>query len=162
MEAVSSKIVNLLVNGNNYVVTVASNDTLLSVLRDKLGLTGTKFGCGNGECGACTVLIDGEAVNSCIVLALNCEGKEIQTIEGLASSNGDLHPIQKAFVDNFAIQCGFCTPGIIMSTKSLLEKNQNPTEYEIKEAVNGNICRCTGYENIIKAVSAAAETIRGK
>ncbi|WP_206812710.1 (2Fe-2S)-binding protein [Paradesulfitobacterium ferrireducens] len=162
MEAVSSKIVNILVNGNNYEVTVASNDTLLTVLRDKLGLTGTKFGCGNGECGACTVLIDGEAVNSCLVLALNCEGKEIQTIEGLASSNGDLHPIQQAFVDNFAIQCGFCTPGIIMSTKSLLEKNQNPTEYEIREAVNGNICRCTGYENIVKAVSAAAETLRGK
>ncbi len=162
MPANTSKTIQLSINGRKNTVQIDANETLLDVLREKLRLTGTKFGCGNGECGACTVIIDGQSVNSCLLLAIECEGKEILTIEGLAGENGELDPIQQAFIDNFGIQCGFCTPGVILSTKALLDINQSPTEEEIREAINGNLCRCTGYENIVKSISVAAESIRGK
>ena len=125
--------------------------TLLDVLREDLELTGTKYGCGEGECGACSVLLDGDVVNACLVLALECEGSEVVTVEGL-TAGGELHPIQKAFVDHGAIQCGFCTPGMIMATHALLQKNPSPSEDEIKRALEGNLCRCTGYRKIIDAV----------
>jgi carbon-monoxide dehydrogenase small subunit len=135
--------------------------TLLEVLREDLGLTGTKEGCGLGECGACTVLMDGRAINSCLVLAAEADGREITTIEGLA--DGDrLHPIQQAFVDHGGLQCGFCTPGMIMSAKALLDKNPHPTEEEIKQGITGNLCRCTGYTKIIESIKAAAEKMGGK
>jgi aerobic carbon-monoxide dehydrogenase small subunit len=161
MNANTTKTVQLTVNGKKHSLQIEPNEVLLDVIREKLKLTGTKCGCGNGECGACTILIDGQAINSCLVLAVECEGKNIETIEGLADKNGELHPIQQAFVDYFAIQCGFCTPGMIMAAKALLDKNPSPTELEIREAINGNLCRCTGYENIVKAISAAAESLRG-
>jgi carbon-monoxide dehydrogenase small subunit len=129
--------------------------TLLQMLRDKLALTGTKNGCEAGECGACTVLVDGEPTNSCMMLALEADGREIMTVEGLAPE-GQLSPIQQAFVDHNAVQCGFCTPGMLVSTYGLLRRNPNPTEEEIKEALVGNLCRCTGYVRIIQAVQAAA------
>ena len=125
------------------------------MIREELGLTGTKEGCGSGECGACTVLVNGEAVNSCLYPAVEIEGKELQTIEGLASKEGTLHPLQKAFIENGGIQCGFCSPGMIMSSKALLEENPNATEDEIKHALAGNICRCTGYLQIVESVKAA-------
>ena len=145
-----------LVNGETVNVSVAPFETLLDVLRDKLDLTGTKYGCGQGECGACSVILDGHVVNSCLVLAVECEGSEIVTIEGLAAG-GKLHPIQKAFVDHGAVQCGFCTPGMIMAAYALLEANRRPTEQEIKRDLEGNLCRCTGYRKIVDAVLALAE-----
>lgn len=141
-------------NGAAVSAYVEPNWRLLDLLRDTLNLTGTKEACGQGECGACTVLLDNEAVNSCLVLAEQVDGKSVTTIEGLAK-DGVLDPLQQAFVDCGAIQCGFCTPGMIMSAKGLLLKNPNPTEEEIKEAVEGNICRCTGYVKIIEAVKRA-------
>ena len=147
------------VNGKPTKLSVQANETLLDVLRERLGLTGAKFGCGNGECGACTVIKDGKVINACLVLAVECDSSSIRTIEGL-STDHNLHPVQKAFVENFAIQCGFCSPGIIMSTVALLEVNPSPTRAEIKEALNGNLCRCTGYVNIIKAVEAAALALK--
>lgn len=141
-------------NGAAVSAYVEPNWRLLDLLRDTLNLTGTKEACGQGECGACTVLLDNEAVNSCLVLAEQVDGKNVTTIEGLAK-DGVLDPLQQAFVDCGAIQCGFCTPGMIMSAKGLLLKNPNPTEEEIKEAVEGNICRCTGYVKIIEAVKRA-------
>ena len=143
-------------NGEEVRVEVDPAWTLLSVLRDVLELTGTKFGCGYGECGACTVIMDGQAVNSCLLPAFEAEGRSVTTIEGLAGADGQLHPLQKAFVDYGAVQCGFCTPGMIMSAKALLDEKQHPTEDEIKEGVAGNLCRCTGYVKIIEAVKAAA------
>ena len=143
------------VNGEPVKLEVAPDATLLEVLREDLELTGTKYGCGEGECGACSVLLDGKVVNSCLILARECEGSEVLTIEGLGS-NGGLHPIQKAFVDHGAIQCGFCTPGMIMATYALLEANPSPTEAEIKRALEGNLCRCTGYRKIIDAVLSLA------
>jgi carbon-monoxide dehydrogenase small subunit len=128
------------------------------LLREELDLMGTKEGCGSGECGACTVIVNGDAVNSCLYLAAEIDGKEIQTIEGLASSDGTLHPLQKSFVENGGIQCGFCSPGMIMSAKALLNENQNPTTEEIKHALAGNICRCTGYIQIIDSVRAVTIT----
>ena len=140
-------------NGKLMEVEVPPHWTLLKLLREKLGLTGTKEGCGIGECGACTVLIDGMTVNACLVLALKVEGRKIETIEGLGSRDS-LHPLQKSFIDHGAIQCGFCIPGILMSSKALLEQNSNPNREEIKEALSGHLCRCTGYHQIIEAIEA--------
>jgi len=151
--------IQLNINGQDYSVEIEPSSTLLDVLRDKLGLTGTKPNCLEGECGACTVLIDNMAVDSCIYLAVRAQGKKITTIEGL-SKGEKLHPVQEAFVENGAIQCGYCTPGFIMSTLDLLDKHPKPTDDEINQALAGNICRCTGYVNIRKAVRAAAEKVR--
>ena len=142
------------VNGEPVRLMVPPLVTLLDVLRRDLELTGTKYGCGEGECGACSVLLDGKVVNSCLVLALECEGSQVLTIEGLA--DGKLHAIQQAFVDHGAIQCGFCTPGMIMATYALLEANPSPTEDEIKRSLEGNLCRCTGYRKIVDAVLSLA------
>ncbi len=151
------KPIQLLVNGFEYDVLVKPHWTLLHVLREVIGLTGTKEGCGKGECGACTVIMDGEAVLSCLVLAVQARGKPIVTIEGLAR-DGKIDPIQDAFVKYGAIQCGFCTPGMIMTSKAFLGKNPHPAEEEIKKALSGNLCRCTGYVKIIEAVKNAEPT----
>ncbi len=148
--------ITLNVNGDPYTVVVKAHHTLLDVLRDQLGLTGAKRGCENGECGACTVLFDGDPVNSCLVLAVEADGHTIETVEGL-SEGGNLHPLQKAFIEHNAIQCGFCTPGMLMSSKALLKRNPQPTEQEVREALVGNLCRCTGYVRIIDAVLDVAE-----
>jgi aerobic-type carbon monoxide dehydrogenase small subunit (CoxS/CutS family) len=137
-------------------VDVPPHWTLLRLLREKFGLTGTKEGCGIGECGACTVLLDEMPVNSCLVLAPKVEGREVQTVEGLGSRD-NLHPLQKSFIDRGAVQCGFCTPGILMSSKALIGKNLHPTREEIKEAISGHLCRCTGYHQIIEAIEALGE-----
>ena len=144
------------VNEREYNATVQSETTLLSFLRDQLNLMGTKEGCGTGDCGACSVILDGKAVNSCLLLAVEADSKSITTIEGL-SENGILHPLQQAFIDNGAIQCGFCTPGMIMNAYSLLNDNPDITEDEIRLGLAGNICRCTGYAKVIEAVLAARE-----
>ncbi|HIP87406.1 MAG TPA: (2Fe-2S)-binding protein [Anaerolineales bacterium] len=144
------------VNGEKEHLEVPSHMTLLQMLREELGITGPKNGCSAGECGACTVLLDGEPVNSCMVLAVEVDGHEVVTVEGLAKE-GQLTPLQQAFIDYNAVQCGFCTPGILISAEALLERNPHPTEEEIKEALVGNLCRCTGYVRIVKAVQAAAE-----
>lgn len=149
----------LTVNNRIFEVQARPNATLLSVLRDQLDLTGAKCGCGTGDCGACTVLLDGEAVRSCIVPVKNAVGKQITTIEGLARGS-ELHPIQRAFVERGAIQCGFCTPGMILAAKALLDHNPNPTEDEIRAALRFNLCRCTGYARIVEAVQFAAELLR--
>lgn len=146
-------------NDETLTMDVKEDIRLLDFLRDELGLTGTKEGCGEGECGACTVIIDGKAVNSCLVLLPEIDGSEITTIEGL-SKNGELDPIQKAFIDEGAVQCGFCTPGMIMSTKGLLDRKVNPSDEEIMEAIEGNLCRCTGYYKILQAIRTAAENLR--
>jgi carbon-monoxide dehydrogenase small subunit len=145
------------VNGKKEYLTVPSNMTLLVMLRDQLGLTGTKNGCTAGECGACTVLIDGEPVNSCMMLALEADGHEVTTVEGLGYDDGQLSPLQQAFAVHNAVQCGFCTPGMLISAYALLQRNPHPTEDEIREALVGNLCRCTGYLRIVKAVQDAAE-----
>ncbi len=152
------KDINLKINGETYDITVKPNDLLIGVLRDKLGLTGTKEGCDTGKCGCCTVLIDGKVIRSCLTLAITAQGKEITTIEGLADGT-NLHPIQQAFIDHGALQCGFCTPGMIMTTKALLDENPNPTDEEVKKGLVGNICRCTGYVKIIEAIQAAAKEL---
>jgi aerobic-type carbon monoxide dehydrogenase small subunit (CoxS/CutS family) len=146
----------LTVNGEKRTADVGATTTLVELLRDHLGLTGTKVGCGRGECGACTVLLDGRPVDSCIVFAAQCLGREVLTIEGL-SRNGELARIQEAFIDSGAVQCGFCTPGMVMSAYALLLSNPHPTRDEIEEAVSGNLCRCTGYVKIIEAVTRASE-----
>jgi carbon-monoxide dehydrogenase small subunit len=143
------------VNGQDHSLTVEPCRTLLEILRYELGLTGTKEGCGSGNCGSCTVLLDGKAVNSCLVLAAEVEGREITTIEGLAPW-GDLHPLQRAFVDEGAVQCGFCTPGVILTAQSFLDTNPHPTEAEVRLAIAGNLCRCTGYDKIVRAILRAA------
>ncbi len=150
------KTINLTVNGETRSIAVDVNQTLLEVLREDLGLTGTKKGCNQGECGACTVLMDGKPVSSCLVLAVKADGKTVMTIEGVAK-DGSLHPIQETFNQKGAIQCGFCTPGMILTTKNLLDKNPNPSLGEIKEAISGNICRCTGYVQIIEAITSLAK-----
>lgn len=147
--------VTLRVNGETYELSIDVRRTLLEVLRDELNLTGTKEGCGTGDCGACTVLLDGTSIASCLTLAVEAQGKEISTIEGLAE-DGQLHPVQRAFIEHGAIQCGFCTPGMIMSAKALLDKNPQPTETEAREAISGNYCRCTGYTKIVEAILAAS------
>ena len=139
------------INYKQYELEIKPNLTLLSLLRDELGLTGTKCGCEVGECGACTVLIDGKAVNSCLVLAPQIDGQEILTVEGLASGK-QLHPLQESFLDHDAVHCGFCTPGMLMSAKSLLDQHPDPTEEEIRIALSGNLCRCSGYQQIVDAV----------
>lgn len=152
--------IQITVNGKVNEIEVDAWRTLLEVLRDQLNLTGTKQSCAEGHCGACTVLVDGKAVNACLMLALEADGSDIMTIEGLAEGGGKLHPIQEAFVNYGAVQCGFCTPGMIMATKVVLEENPNPSEEEIKKALAGHLCRCTGYVQIIEAVIAAAENMR--
>lgn len=144
------------VNHKPYEVTISPHRTLLEVLREEIGLTGTKEGCGMGGCGACTVVVDGEAVLACLTLALSVEGKDIHTVEGLAKGE-ELSPIQKAFVEHGAIQCGYCTPGMLMSATALLAKNPHPDELEIKKAISGNLCRCTGYVKIVEAIKEAAK-----
>lgn len=153
------KQIKVTVNGVLYELSVQPWETLLHVIREHLGLTGTKEGCGLGECGACTIIMDGKTVNSCLVLAVEADNRVITTIEGLA--NGDeLHPIQEAFIKCGGLQCGFCTPGMIMSAKALLEENPSPDEGEIRKAIAGNFCRCTGYTKIIESIKVAAENMR--
>ncbi len=144
------------VNGEDYNVLVEPQQTLLEVLREKINLTGSKKGCDDGKCGACTVLLNGRAVRACLTLAVNAKDKEVTTIEGL-SRNGELHALQKSFLEHGAIQCGFCSPGMIMAAKAFLDRNTKPNEAEIKEALAGNICRCTGYVKIVEAIKAASE-----
>jgi carbon-monoxide dehydrogenase small subunit len=148
------------VNGEEYSVQVDTRRTLLEVLRETLGLTGTKEMCNKGDCGGCTVIMDGKPVLSCLTLAIEAQGRDIMTIEGLAKGY-ELHPIQKAFVDSGAVQCGYCTPGFIMSAKALLDKTPNPTEDEVKEGIANNICRCTGYVQIVEAIQKAAKAMGG-
>ncbi len=151
--------IELEVNKIRYKRTVRASTTLLEFLREDLGLKGTKRGCDSGQCGACTILMDGKAMNACLILAIQADGKEILTIEGL-SSEGKLHPLQEAFVEEGAVQCGFCVPGMILSAKALLDEKTDPSEKEIREALSGNLCRCTGYVKIIKAVQKAAALMR--
>jgi carbon-monoxide dehydrogenase small subunit len=150
--------IQLWINRESYDFLVEPRHTLLKVLRENLGLTGTKKGCDTGDCGACTVLLNGRPVNSCLVLAVEANGAEITTIEGLAKGN-ELHPIQEAFIQYGAVQCGYCTPGMILSAKALLDENPHPSELEVKRAIAGNLCRCTGYVKIIKAIMSASKSI---
>jgi aerobic carbon-monoxide dehydrogenase small subunit len=152
----STHKINVKINGGLEQVEVPSNMTLLSMLREKLAMTGTKNGCAAGECGACTILMNGEPVNSCMVLAVEADGAELVTVEGLARE-GELDVVQKTIIDKGGVQCGFCTPGVLISTKALLTRNPHPSETEIREALVGNLCRCTGYVRIVEAVQAAAE-----
>jgi len=147
--------ITLKVNGRSYPLSVRPNEILLNVLRDRLGLTGTKYGCGIGECGACTVLLDGRAVLSCQTLAFTADGREITTIEGL-ERDGKLDPVQQAFIDEGAVQCGYCTPGMVLSAKALLDRIPDPSYEQIKQAIRGNLCRCTGYTTILRAIKSAA------
>jgi carbon-monoxide dehydrogenase small subunit len=149
------------VNGEERAVLADTRDTLLELLRDRIGLTGTKEGCSNGNCGTCTVLVDGAPVCACLMLALEAPGRDIVTIEGIANG-GDLHPVQQALVDLNGTQCGFCTPGIVLSAKALLDANPAPTEPDIRHAIAGNLCRCTGYGKIVEAIAAAAASMRGQ
>lgn len=149
-------------NGSKVIVPVEGHQCLIDILRGPLGLTGTNEGCREGECGACTVIVDGRAVNSCLYPALEVEGKSVTTIEGLQGPGSELSIIQQAFVDNGAIQCGFCTPGMTMSAKALLDSNPDPSEEEVREALLGNLCRCTGYVQIVEAVKQAAVRLRDK
>lgn len=150
------KEISFKLNGADVAVSVLPNESLLKVLRRKLGFTGTKEGCGKGDCGACTVILDGDAVDSCLVLAMQVDGREVMTIEGLGTRE-NLHPLQHNFIHLGAIQCGFCTPGQLMSAKAFLDKNPRPTRDEIKVAISGNLCRCTGYVKIIDAIEVTAE-----
>ncbi len=160
-ELVTGKtIVSTTINGEPVEIVCEPRESLLEVLRDTLRLTGAKEGCNNGNCGACNVILDGRLVNSCCVLAVEVTDGEITTIEGLATAEG-LHPVQEAFLQGAALQCGICTPGFIVSTKALLDKNPNPTETEIRYWLAGNLCRCTGYDKIVRAVQAAAENMNG-
>jgi aerobic-type carbon monoxide dehydrogenase small subunit (CoxS/CutS family) len=149
-------------NGAPVEAEVAPHVTLLQMLRETFGLTGTKEGCGMGECGACTVLLDGKTVNACIFPALEVEGRELVTIEGLSDGHGGLHPIQRAFIEAGAIQCGFCTPGMVLSAKGLLDECPRPSEEEIRNGIAGNLCRCTGYVQIVRAIQAASDRMAGK
>ncbi len=148
--------ISFLLNGEALETEVEDHWTLLYFLREELALMGTKEGCGSGECGACTVMVDGKAINACLYLALDVDGKEVMTIEGLAAPDGTLHPLQAAFVEHGAIQCGFCSPGMILSAKALLDENPNPTEEEIRHALAGNLCRCTGYLQIFEAIKSVS------
>lgn len=148
------------INGEVYSISAAPSETLLDLLRYRVGLVGSKKGCDTGDCGSCTVLVDGKAVNSCLILVVETSGASVTTIEGMSSA-GQLHPLQQAFIDHGAVQCGFCTPGMIMAAKSLLEEEPNPTEEDIRLAMAGNLCRCTGYVSIMKAIAAAGRALRG-
>ena len=154
------QLIKLRVNGEAYELEVEPRRLLVDVLRDNLGLTGTKKACDFGNCGSCTVLMDSKPILSCLILAIEAQDKDILTVEGLAK-DGQLHPLQQAFIDHGAIQCGFCTPGMLLSAKALLDENPQPTEAEVKEALSGNLCRCTGYAKIIEAVEAAAQKMEG-
>jgi carbon-monoxide dehydrogenase small subunit len=158
-ETMARETAKFIINGMEYEVLIEPRMTLLNVLRDKLDLTGTKYGCGVAECGACTVLLEGKPIHSCSTLALTVRGKNIVTIEGLIENDG-LHPVQQAFIDCGAVQCGYCTPGMIMTAKALLDENPNPSRGEVKEYLASNICRCTGYVKIIDAVLTASENVR--
>ena len=147
----------LKINGREYEIVSGPGTTLLDVLRYELRLTGTKEGCGTGSCGSCTVLVDGKAINSCLVIVGEVEGKEITTIEGL-SRQGKLHPLQQAFINEGAVQCGFCTPGILLTAKAFLDSNSHPTESQIRQAIAGNLCRCTGYDKIVRAIMSVANS----
>ena len=148
-------LLNCTVNGEERIVLADTRDTLLDLLRDRLGLTGTKEGCGNGNCGTCTVLMDGAPINACLVLAAEVPGRSVTTIEGL-STGGELHPLQQALVEHGGTQCGFCTPGIVLAAKALLDANPRPSEAQIRHAIAGNLCRCTGYGKIVEAIAAVA------
>jgi carbon-monoxide dehydrogenase small subunit len=152
--------ISLSVNGDEYETLCEPDQSLVDVLRNELELTGTKEGCSTGDCGACSIRLDGDLVCSCLVLAVEAEGKEIETIEGMASSPDELHPLQRNFLEINGLQCGICTPGILIAAKALLEKNPDPTETEIRFWLAGNLCRCTGYDKIIRSVQAAAEEMR--
>jgi len=161
VEATTRRMIHMRINGQDREIEVHPNELLVDVLRERLRLTGTKIGCEAGDCGACTVLIDGTPTLSCLTLAIECEGKEIMTIEGVGDAvKGELHPLQKAFVKHYGVQCGFCTPSMILTAKAFLDKNPNPKEEEIREAINGVICRCTGYMQIVESILAAAEEMR--
>lgn len=155
------KLISLTVNGDTYEVSISPHQTLLEVLRNVLGLTGTKRACGMGTCGVCTVIMDGMAVLSCLLLAVECEGHSITTIEGISAAN-ELHPVQKSFIEHGAIQCGFCTPGIIMTAKALLDNNPHPDDEAVKEALAGTFCRCTGHIKIIEAVKETSQYYQGE
>jgi carbon-monoxide dehydrogenase small subunit len=152
-------IIHMKLNNEPVEALIQDNRTMLDFLRKNMGLTGTKKGCEEGECGACTILVNGAPMNSCLMLAVEADGQEITTIEGI-SKNGELNPVQKTFIEKWALQCGFCTPGMILSAIALLNTNHKPTEYEIRDAIAGNLCRCTGYAKIVEAISAAAEALR--
>ncbi len=156
--SLKKSVIELEVNGRHMSLEVKPTTRLIDVLRDDLGLTGTKEGCGKGDCGACTVLLDGIAVNSCLVLAVQADKKEVTTVEGLGSPD-ELHPLQEAFLRNGAVQCGYCTPGVLLSAKTLLDRNPKPTREQIAVAISGNLCRCTGYKQIIDAVADVAQVI---
>jgi carbon-monoxide dehydrogenase small subunit len=153
--------ITLTVNGTEHDLTVESRTLLVHALRDELGYTGPNVGCETSMCGACTVHVDGRALKSCTVLAVQADGKEVTTVEGLTERSGPLDPIQEGFQEEHGLQCGYCTPGMIMTTKAFLEDNPDPTEPEIREAIEGNLCRCTGYQNIVRAVETAAEKMQG-
>lgn len=154
------RVIHMKLNGEPVEAIIQDNRTMLDFLRKDMGLTGTKKGCEEGECGACTILLNGRPVNSCLMLAIEADGQEITTIEGIKKGT-ELHPVQREFIEKWALQCGFCTPGMVMAAIALLEENPNPTEYEIREAIAGNLCRCTGYAKIVEAISAAADELRG-
>jgi aerobic carbon-monoxide dehydrogenase small subunit len=158
---VSKQLISAVVNGEPVEFLASSTQTLLDALRDELGLTGSKEGCGSGDCGACSVIVDGRLVCSCLVLAPEAQDRRIETIEGLAV-NGRLHPLQQQFLDHAALQCGFCTPGFLVAAKALLDRNPDPSETEIRFALAGNLCRCTGYDKIVRAVQAAAAQVRSE
>ena len=153
------RLIRITVNERDYEAAVTPNRTLTQFLREDLGLLGTKEGCGVGDCGTCTVLLDGNPVNSCLVLAVQCDGRTVTTIEGIADGP-TLHPVQEAFIENGAVQCGFCTPGMVLVGKSLLDKNSEPSEAEIREAISGNLCRCTGYQKIVEALQSASRSAK--
>ncbi|MBI2854552.1 MAG: (2Fe-2S)-binding protein [Chloroflexi bacterium] len=154
--------VTLNINGTEEEVYAEPWWSLAQVLREEFGLGGTKIACNTGDCGACTVLLDGKAVRSCLILAVKAQGRKVVTIEGLRGKDGGLHPLQQAFMEHFAVQCGYCTPGMILTAKSLLDENPAPTEEEVREGMSGNLCRCTGYAKIVEAVMAASARMRGE
>lgn len=160
-EPEATRLVRVIVNGIRYVREAIPRLLLCDFLRHELGLTGTHVGCEHGVCGACTIIVNGELVRSCLMLAVQADGATIETVEGLAPDEEHLHPIQRAFWDHHGLQCGFCTPGILMTLKAYLAEEPNPTEQQIRNAISGNLCRCTGYQNIVAAALAAAEAMRG-